>query len=275
MPLSSETHTMTASDGLKLAYVVDDFSDPWKPREPLILIHAAMGSSRRLYKWVPILAREFCVVRPDMRGHGGTEIPGPDQLSLERLTQDVIELADHLGFKKFHIAGSSAGAIVAMRTALDHPGRILTLTNFASTPGLKNSLIDMDKWVRHIRAKGLRGFLQETIEERFPNVADKGFLAWFIDESARTDPELFGRFGPMMKAVDFTDRLHEIRCPMLNVVPGHDPLGAPGQYEVYRQHVPHCEFIVYEGLPHNITDSVPERCANDLLQFLRKHRQAA
>ena len=51
--------------------------------------------------------------------------------------------------------------------------------------------------------------------------------------------------------------------------------GAPGQYEVYKKHVPHCEFIVYDGLPHNITDSVPERCASDLLRFLLAHRQAA
>jgi pimeloyl-ACP methyl ester carboxylesterase len=265
---------LTASDGLKLAYVEDDFTDPWGPHEPLILIHAAMGSSRRLYKWVPILMRDFRVLRPDMRGHGATEIPGPDQLSLQRLTQDVIELADHLKLDKFHLAGSSAGSIVAMRTAIDFPDRIKTLTNFASTPGLKNSAIDMGTWVRRIRQKGLRVFLEETIEERFPNVADKGFLAWFIEESARTDVGLFSRFGPMMKAVDFTDDLHRIKCPMLNVVPGHDPLGTPGQYEVYKQHVPHCEFIVYDGLPHNITDSVPERCANDLLSFLRKHRSA-
>lgn len=273
MPLSSETRYMTASDGLRLAYCVDDFSDPWEPREALILIHAAMGSSRRLYKWVPILSREFCVVRPDMRGHGATGMPGPDQLSLERLARDVVELADHLGLQKFHVAGSSAGAIVAMRTTLDYPERIASLANFASTPGLKNSLIDMDRWVNHIRARGMRGFLEDTLEERFPDVADKGFLAWFVEESARTDPELFARFGPMMKAVDLTDRLHEIKCPMLNVVPGHDPLGAPGQYEVYKVHVPHCEFIVYDGLPHNITDSVPERCAADLRDFLRRHRQ--
>ena len=135
MALSSEARYMTASDGLKVAHVVDDFSDPWKPQEALILIHAAMGSARRLYKWVPILSREFCVVRPDLRGHGETQIPGPDQLSLERLTRDVIELADHLRLDKFHIAGSSAGAIVAMHTTLDYPGRILTLTNFASSIG--------------------------------------------------------------------------------------------------------------------------------------------
>jgi pimeloyl-ACP methyl ester carboxylesterase len=59
---------------------------------------------------------------------------------------------------------------------------------------------------------------------------------------------------------------------MLNIVPGHDPLGSLAQYEVYRKHVPQSELIVYEGLPHNITDSVPERCAEDLLQFLLKHR---
>jgi pimeloyl-ACP methyl ester carboxylesterase len=207
-----------------------------------------------------------------MRGHGRTQIPGPDQLSVERLAKDVVELADHLGCDTFHLAGSSAGAIVAIQTTLDFPKRVKTLTNFASTPGLKHSLIDMNKWVREIRAKGLRGFLEETIHERFPNVADPGFVRWFIEESAKTNADLFCRFGPMMKEVDQTARLHEIGCPMLNVVPGHDPLGAPDQYEVYRKHVPQCEFIVYEGLPHNITDSVPERCAQDLLTFLLKHR---
>ncbi|HZM48561.1 MAG TPA: alpha/beta hydrolase [Burkholderiales bacterium] len=275
MPLSSTMQEMTASDGLKLAYAIDDFSDPWGPQETLILIHAAMGSSRRLYKWIPILSRHFRVVRPDMRGHGRTQIPGPDQLSLTRLTKDVIELADHLGLKRFHLAGSSAGSIVAMRTAIDNPERVLTLANFASTPGLKPSNIDMNKWVNGIKAKGFKSFLEETIEERFPNVQDKGFLKWFVEESAKTDVDLFARFGPMMKEVDYTADLHRIKCPMLNVMPGHDPLGSKAQYEVYRQHVPHSEYIWYDGLPHNITDSVPERCAEDLLKFLLKHKGRA
>jgi pimeloyl-ACP methyl ester carboxylesterase len=266
---------MTASDGLKLAYSVDDFTDPWAPAETLILIHAAMGSSRRLYKWVPILSPHFRVVRPDMRGHGQTEIPGPNQLSLTRLTQDVIELADQLGVDRFHLAGSSAGSIVAMRTAIDFPDRVLTVANFASTPGLKGSNTQMDKWVGKIKAKGFKAFLEETIDERFPNVQDKGFLKWFVEESSKTDVELFSRFGPMMKEVDYTDELHKIKCPMLNVLPGHDPLGSKEQYEVYKKHVPHSEYIWYDGLPHNITDSVPERCAADLLAFLLKHRKAS
>jgi len=274
MPLSTTMHTHTASDGLELKYVIDDYSDPWKPQETLFLLHAAMGSSRRLYKWVPILARHFRVVRPDMRGHGQTEVPGPDRLSLPRLAQDVIELADALGCKDFHIAGSSAGAIVAMQVAIDYPGRVKTLGNFASTPGLKNSLIEPDQWIAKIKAKGLRGFLEETIHDRFPQSADPGFLRWFIDEASKTSEELLYRFVPMMKEADQTDRLKDIRCPTLAVIPDHDPLGTMEQYEVLKKKIPDCEFVVYHDLPHNITDSVPEQCAEELKRFLLKHRAA-
>src|SRR6186997_1132569 len=86
-----------ASDGLDLAYVVDDFTDPWKSSETVILLHAAMGSAKRFYAWVPHLARDFRVVRLELRGHGSSDVPGPTQLTFERLTLDVVELLDHLG----------------------------------------------------------------------------------------------------------------------------------------------------------------------------------
>ena len=271
MALSSVMHTHVASDGLKLRYAVDDYSDPWRPQQTLFLLHAAMGTSRRLYKWVPILARHFRVVRPDMRGHGQTEIPRPDQLSVARLAKDVAELADALGCKQFHLAGSSAGAIVAMQVAIDYPDRVKTLGDFASTPGLKNTLIDAEKWIAGIQAQGFLGFLEATIGDRLPKGADEGFKRWFIDEAAKTDPEMFYAFVRMMKACDLTDRLHEIRCPTLAVIPQPDPLGTPEQYAVMKEKVRNCEYVVYDGLPHNITDAVPERCAEELKRFLLKH----
>jgi hypothetical protein len=35
-----------------------------------------------------------------------------------------------------------------------------------------------------------------------------------------------------------------------------------------RARIPDVELIAYEGLPHNICDIVPERCAADVLAFL-------
>src|SRR4051794_6416112 len=157
-----------ASDGVALRYVVDDYTHPWQPKNVLFLLHAAMGSSRRLYRWIPLLARDFVVVRPDLRGHGESEVPPPEKFSFERLVRDVIELADHLGCGSLHLAGSSAGAIISMQAAIDHPDRVKSLGCFAASPGLKGTNIDPQQWIAKIRAVGMRGFFEETIDERFP-----------------------------------------------------------------------------------------------------------
>ena len=78
--------SFTASDGARLAYYIDDFTDPWQAAPTLLLLHAAMGSAKRYYAWVPPLARHYRVVRMDLRGHGGSEIPPAERpLTLDRL----------------------------------------------------------------------------------------------------------------------------------------------------------------------------------------------
>src|SRR3954469_4474360 len=158
--------TFKASDGLTIAYALDDYTDPWGSADTVILVHAAMGSSKRFYAWVPHLARDFRVARIDMRGHGATQIPGPNQLTPQLLVQDVIELADHIGAQRFHVAGSSAGSIVAEKVAIDYPERVLTLAAFAGTGGIKHALQNQNTWVQRIGEKGLAAFLRETIADR-------------------------------------------------------------------------------------------------------------
>ena len=51
--------SFVAGDGMRLAYHIDDFTDPWKRAPTLLLLHAAMGSARRYYAWVPTLARHY------------------------------------------------------------------------------------------------------------------------------------------------------------------------------------------------------------------------
>ena len=67
--------SFTASDGARLAYYIDDFTDPWKPAPTLLLLHAAMGSAKRYFAWVPSLVRHYRVVRMDLRGHGSSQVP--------------------------------------------------------------------------------------------------------------------------------------------------------------------------------------------------------
>ncbi len=265
-----------ASDGLEIAYALDDYADPWRPADTVILVHAAMGSSVRFYAWVPQLAREFRVVRIDMRGHGATPLPDSAQLTVERLAQDVVELADHLDARQFHVAGSSAGSTVAAKTAIDYPDRVLSLGAFACTGGIKHALQDQNSWVKKIGDQGLAAFLRDTIADRVDlKSAQPGFVDWFIAESARTSVAALERFVPMMRSFDFVADLHRIGCPTLAVAPGGDPIHTVDQYRALPDRIPDCEFIVYEGLPHNITDAVPDRCAADYRRFLLKRRPSS
>ncbi|MEO6565371.1 MAG: alpha/beta hydrolase [Casimicrobiaceae bacterium] len=268
--------TLRASDGLNLAYVVDDFTDPWKSSETVILLHAAMGSSKRFYAWVPHLARDFRVVRLELRGHGSSDVPQGEQLSGQRLAQDVIELASHLDAPRFHLAGSSAGAVIAQKVAIEYPDRVSSLALYASSTGIKQSNQDQSKWVSRIGEVGVAAFMRETIADRIDkSKVEPGFMDWFIAESARTPVEFLARFVAMMRSIDLSADVARIGCPTLAVLPGGDPFHSADEYRHLLRDFRNCEFLVYEGLPHNITDAVPDRCAQDLRQFLVKHKQAA
>jgi pimeloyl-ACP methyl ester carboxylesterase len=260
--------SLTASDGASIGYCIDDFTDPWKKAPTLLLLHAAMGSAKRYYAWIPPLARYFRVVRMDLRGHGSSPVPPADRpLTLERLVQDAAELLDHLGLGSAHIVGNSAGGYLAQQLAMNRAERVRSLMLFGSTPGLKNS--QAPGWIPQIEQKGLRGFLAETIRERLPlDEVDPGLVEWFLDEAAKNDPAYIGRFVLLMASYDWSGELGRIRCPTLVVVPGAEPIGSTANYEPFRRLVADVEMRVYDGAPHNICDAYPARCAADVLNFL-------
>src|SRR5947207_2021379 len=133
----TEASTLAASDGLSLAYYIDDFTDPWKNAPTLLLLHAVMGSARRYFAWVPYLARDYRVVRLDLRGHGRSQVPPADQpLTLERLVLDVVELLDYLDVGEAHIVGNSAGGYLGQQLAMTRPERVRSLCLVGSAPGL-------------------------------------------------------------------------------------------------------------------------------------------
>src|SRR5687768_10218295 len=63
------------------------------------------------------------VVAPDLPGAGHSPAPASDTLTMEAIADEVLELADALGFDRFVLAGLSMGGYVALDLARRHPGR--------------------------------------------------------------------------------------------------------------------------------------------------------
>ncbi|MCL9982664.1 MAG: alpha/beta hydrolase [Erythrobacter sp.] len=136
---------------------------------PLILLHGWSLDHRMWRPQIADLAKDFFLVMPDRRGCGGATAP-PD---LAREAEDVIAIADFLGFDRFALAGLSRGAVVALDVARRHGSRITGLVvSGAPLPALvaREEVIDLDRFrtlaaagdLERLRAEWSRHPLMET-----------------------------------------------------------------------------------------------------------------
>ncbi|WP_277210307.1 alpha/beta fold hydrolase [Isoptericola croceus] len=89
----------------------------------VLLIHAGVADRRM---WDPVagaLAHVFRVVRPDLRGHGDSPLPGGEYADAD----DLAALLDHLDVADAVVVGSSFGGRVALELATAHPARVREL----------------------------------------------------------------------------------------------------------------------------------------------------
>ena len=265
----------TASDGVRLAYRVDDFTDAWKPAPVLVLIHPGMGSAERLQAWVPHFARDYRVVRPDLRGHGRSDAGLDQPLTLERLGLDLLELFDHLGIAQAHVMGSSAGGIIAMDAALQAPSRFASLALFAATPGIHPSRPKKGNWLERVGRNGVRHFLNETVHDRIGEASPE-MIRWYLDTAEGVTPEFLGRFVPLLASHYFPEKLAAFEFPVLMCVPEPDPSVEDSEYALMRTHLRHCTYVGIPGGGHGMTAQIPDECSRVLRGFLSGlGRQAA
>ena len=259
----------TAGDGTQLHYRYDDFTDPWKDAPLVVLVHPGLGSSQRLFGWVPHLARRYRVVRPDIRGHGQSE-PGPEgNLTHERLALDLVELFDHFGAERAHVMGSSAGGMIAGRTALRHPGRFRSLAMYSATAGIPPERPAKGNWLERVGRDGVRKFLEETAVDRIGHASPE-HVKWYIDSAEGVTPRFLSRFVPLMASDDFTERLGELEMPVMFGVPDPDPMVERSEYARMRGYVRNLTHVEFPGASHSMTAEIPDACAKAYAEFLDK-----
>ncbi len=258
-------------DGLRLNYYADDFTDPWANAQTIVLIHAAMCNAQRFAPWVPALSRDYRVVRPDLRGYGNSDMPPADQpVSLDVLVEDMIALLDTLGVEKAHIVGNSSGGFIGQRLAMRYPDRVHTLAVYSSGPGLKKT--NAASWIPRIQSTGLRQFLADTIEDRFPpEFIGTPQVEAFLDDLGRCDIPYIGRYVGHMASQEWSGEMHRILCPTLVVAPGAGSIHSLAEYQPMKEHLPRGEMIVYDGALHSVCEYMADQCIADLRSFLKRH----
>jgi magnesium chelatase accessory protein len=85
----------------------------------VLLIHGTGSATHSWRDLAPLLARHFCVVAPDLPGHGFTEMPADGGMSLPGMAEGLVALLRVLEVQPALVAGHSAGAAILARMCLD------------------------------------------------------------------------------------------------------------------------------------------------------------
>ncbi len=107
---------------------------------PLLLLHGFPQTHVHWHRLAPLLADEYSLVIPDLRGYGGSRGPAPDpgheNYSKREMAKDMVHLMSQLGHDRFGIVAHDRGVRVGYRLALDAPGRVSHLVGLDTVPTL-------------------------------------------------------------------------------------------------------------------------------------------
>jgi 3-oxoadipate enol-lactonase len=240
---------------------------------PVVTLTHPLGATLALWDdHVAALTKRFRVLRYDVRGHGGSEIP-PGPYTLEQMSGDLLELLDSLGVVETHFVGVSMGGLIGMTAALARPERITSLVLCDTTacygPGVR------PMWEDRIRVAENEGMTATLVE--------RTMAIWFTETFRTTHTEAVGRIAAMLRRsdprgyaaairaigfVDLTERIATIRCPTLAVVGELDPGTPPAMARVIHERIAGSELLILPGAMHCAVVEDADRFQAALLAFL-------
>jgi pimeloyl-ACP methyl ester carboxylesterase len=282
------------ANGIALEYDEQGAADA----PPILLIH---GLGAQMTLWPDelidaLVARGFRVIRFDNRDIGlsekmeGAKAPGilkmviwiklgltiKSPYTLSDMAADAAGLLDALGIDKAHVVGASMGGMIAQRVALEHPGRVLSLTSIMSTtgsskvpPAKKEALNvltqrpksqDKDTVVAHgvkiLRTIEGRGFPQP--EQRYLEQATSDFERSFYP------PGMPRQLAAIMADGDRTKDLEKITAPTLVLHGEDDPLVRCEGGHVTAACIPGATLKTYPGMGHDFPLELIDEIADDI-----------
>jgi 3-oxoadipate enol-lactonase len=257
---------------LDMHYRVDDFTDPWRQPQTILMLHGNAESGLAWYAWVPKLARPYRVVRPDMRGFGdSTPMPRGYPWSLDGLARDFCLLMDHLGIERFHLVGAKIGGTIARAFAARRPERVTTLTVVGTPPPLRAGAAErVPELIRDFERHGVEYWARRNMGSRLGSAFPPEGVEWWSGFMGRTAVSTQLGFMGTIACADIRADLPRIRCPTLVITTEQSGLGSVEETRAWQRQIPDSELLVLPGDSYHVAATHAERAADATLDFIAR-----
>jgi 3-oxoadipate enol-lactonase len=257
------------ANGIAIRYELEG-----KPGAPVVTLSHSLAATLELWDAQAAALRDrYRVLRYDIRGHGGTDVP-PAPYTLEQMADDLHGLLEALGVAQTHFVGLSMGGLIGMTSALRHPGAIRSLVLADTTASYGPERKPMwDDRIRLAETKGLEAVLDRTME------------AWFTAPFRAARPDVVARIRAMLAPTDpvgyvgaiqaigygdMREEIRAIRCPTLILVGEEDRGTDITMARTMHERIAGSELAVIPGAAHCSCVEAPEAFNRALLGFLER-----
>ena len=256
-------------DTLEMYYEDDDFTDPWRRPETVVLHHGNAKNARLWYAWVPLLARQYRVVRLEARGFGRSTVPpeGYDW-SLGNFAADLRSLLDHLALERVHLIGETVGGTISLQFASEYPERLLSVTTCTSPYKFVGNPTYLDSY-NLVRDHGVEAWVRRTSERRLESGdSDAAHQEWYIDQMAQTQARVVMETLAYLAQQDLTDAIGRIQTPALVLASEQNARDNPDRTTGMAALLPKGQLRVLPGTSGYVQHSAPERCVQAWREFV-------
>jgi pimeloyl-ACP methyl ester carboxylesterase/threonine/homoserine/homoserine lactone efflux protein len=245
---------------------------------PLVLIHGGLMDRRMWDDQFEVFAKEYKVLRYDIRGYEKSEMPeGPFSH-----VDDLYGLMRFLNIDNASIVGLSLGGMIAIDLTLEHPDMVNALISvaaglngyhYADTENLAEKYQRIFKTGEEQGIDAAVDLLMELpffipvdenskMRRRMREMAKENYVTWSGPQDIQVWPQ-----PPSI------ERLSDIEVPTLVIVGDHDVTDIFGVADSLEEKIPGAKKIIIQGAGHHVNMEKPETFNQVMLDFLRSINQ--
>jgi 3-oxoadipate enol-lactonase len=259
----------SADSRVPLFYRDDSLGEPWLKPEPALLIHGVGESSMAWFGWVPRMAREFRLLRPDLPGFGHSKVPEGFEWSLANLAGALAHFLDTVKVDSAHIIGAKLGGSIAMQFAADYPRRTRTLV-VAGAP------VSPPAFSSITPAKVLeKEWVTDTQRNRLGSAASKEEVEYWNNMMSTASPVTKNGIDKVTAALNMETVLPRITAPTLVITTDRSALQPVETVLRYQQKIPNSRLLVLVSDAYHVAVAKADECVTNVLAFIKETRQQA
>jgi len=258
--------TGSANSRAQLFYRDDWFDEPWLKPEPVLMIHGVGESSITWFGWVPRMAGEFRLLRPDLPGLGRSAIPPNFEWSLANLATTLAHFLDTLEVESAHIIGAKLGGAIAMQFAADYPRRARTLV-VASAP------VSTPKFSSTAEFEGKK-WAEETQRDRLGSAAPQQEIEYWNNMMGSMSQETKDGIKKVTSALN-DSMLPRITAPTLVITTDRSAIQPVEAVLHYQKKIPNSRLLVLPSDAYHVAVAKADECVTSVLTFIKETKQRA